>query len=61
MTTLSHYREAEKPLRRAEAGSRSTVGEVATAQLHALLAIGEELRGIRNELLAIRELLGQQR
>jgi hypothetical protein len=61
MTTLGHYREAEKPLRRADAGSRSTAGELATAQLHALLALGEELRAIRNELMEIRELLGQQR
>ena len=59
--TTTHYREAEKPLRRAEAGSRASAGEVATAQLHALLALSEELRNIRNELIDIRELLGRQR
>jgi hypothetical protein len=61
MTTLSHYREAEKPFRRAEAGSRASAGEVATAQSHALLAIAEELRNIRNELIALSELTGQLR
>ena len=61
MTTLSHHREAEKPLKRAETGSRANSLELATAQLHAQLLIAEELRGIREELIAIRELLGQQR
>ena len=59
--TPSHYREAEKPLKRAEAGSRVTAADLATAQLHALLAIAEELRAIRNELIAIRNLPEQQR
>jgi len=59
--TTTHYREAEKPLRRAEAGSRASAEALATAQLHALLALAEELRSVRNELIAIRELLGQQR
>ena len=59
--TTTHYRKAEKPLRKAEAGSRVSAAEVATAQLHALLELAEELRNVRNELIAIRELLGQQR
>jgi hypothetical protein len=59
--TTTHYREAEKPLRRAEAGTRASTADLATAQLHALLAISEELRNIRNELIALRELTGQQR
>jgi hypothetical protein len=59
--TTTHYREAEKPLRKAEAGSRASAGEVATAQLHALLALAEDLRSIREELIAIRDLLGRQR
>ena len=59
-TTLSHHREAEKPLRKAEDGSRATASDLATAQLHAQLLIAEELRAIREELRGIRDLLGRQ-
>jgi hypothetical protein len=59
--TTTHYQEAQKPLKRAEAGYHASATEVATAQLHALLALSEELRNIRNELIAIRDLLERQR
>lgn len=59
-TTLSHYREAEKPLRTIEEGFHATASDLATAQLHAQLLIAEELRAIREELGGIRDLLGRQ-
>ena len=60
MTTLSHHREAEKPLKKAENGGHASSLELATAQLHAQLLLAEELRGIREELRGIRDLLGRQ-
>jgi hypothetical protein len=54
MTTLTtHYRDAEDALRRAQAGSRVSQQALARAQLHALLAVADELRAIRNELITI--------
>ena len=51
MTTTTHYREAEEALE-AKPGSRAGQ-DLAGAQLHAMLAIADELRAIRNELITI--------
>ena len=51
MTTTTHYREAEEALE-AKPGSRAGQ-DLARAQLHAMLAIADELRAIRNELITI--------
>ena len=52
MTTTTHYREAEEALE-AKPGSRAGRQDLARAQLHAMLAIADELRAIRNELITI--------
>lgn len=51
MKIPNHYRAAEDALR----GTPGRPGQqyLATAQLHAMLAIADELRAIRNELIEI--------
>ncbi len=51
MNATDHYRQAEDILRRARS---SSMRDLATAQLHALLAVAGELRDVHNELAAIR-------
>jgi hypothetical protein len=59
MMTTSHYREAEGALKRAQHGSRASAADLAAAQLHAMLAVADELRSIHNELISVRELISQ--
>lgn len=57
MTTSDHYREAEGALRTAEQGSPASPAYLATAQLHAMLAVADQLWEIRNELIHIRTMI----
>ena len=57
MIDLSHYDEARDVLGRAQPGVTGGPLDLATGQLHALLAIAEELHNVRNELMEIRRLL----
>lgn len=54
MTTASHYKEAEDTLSRVQGGAHVSPQDIATAQLHALVAAADELRAIRNELATMR-------
>jgi hypothetical protein len=56
MTELSHYDEAKQALGRAESGVTEDLLDLATGQLHALLAVVDELRNVRWELTEIRRL-----
>jgi hypothetical protein len=56
MTELSHYDEAKEALRRAESGVAEDPLDLAAGQLHALLAVADELRNVHNELMEIRRL-----
>jgi hypothetical protein len=58
MTDLSHYDEAKEALRRAQAGIVEDPLDLAAGQLHALLAVADELRNVHYELLEIRRLTG---
>jgi hypothetical protein len=60
MTTASHYQEAEHVLSWAQAGVTENLHDLAKGQLHALMAVADDLRAIRNELTTIRELLAQR-
>jgi len=59
MTIPNHYREAEGTLKKAQQGSRPSAAALATAQLHALLVIADELRDVHNELTEIRRMLAR--
>ena len=56
MTNLNHYDEAKQALGRAESGLAEDPLDIATGQLHALLAVADELRNVHNELMEIRRL-----
>jgi hypothetical protein len=60
MTTASHYQEAEHVLRWAQAGVTENLHDLAKGQLHALMAIADDLRAIRNELTTIRDMLAER-
>lgn len=59
MTIPGHYQQAEDALSRAQPASRAASGDLAAQQLHAVLAVTGELRSIHNELIAIRNLIGE--
>lgn len=59
MTPPNHYREAEGGLSQAQPGSRTVARDLATAQLHAMLAVSDELKRIHKELIVVRDLIGQ--
>jgi hypothetical protein len=54
MTTTNHYGEARDLLQRTDRRSGTSPHDLAAAQVHALLAIADELRNIHNELAEIR-------
>jgi len=56
MTDLTHYDEAKEALRRAQSGVTEDPLDLATGQLHAMLAVADELRNVHNELMEIRRL-----
>jgi hypothetical protein len=56
MTNLSRYDEAKEALRRAESGVVEDPLDLAAGQLHALLAVADEVRNVQNELREIRRL-----
>jgi hypothetical protein len=56
MTDLSHYDQAKDALTRAQAGVVEDPLDLATGQLHAMLAVADELRNVHNELTEIRRL-----
>jgi hypothetical protein len=53
MTDQDHYGEATAALRRAQSGTTEDPQDLAMGQLHAMLAVADELRTIRNELMEI--------
>jgi hypothetical protein len=53
MTDLNHYDEAKDALARAQRGVTEDPQDLAMGQLHAMLAVADELRNIRNELMEI--------
>jgi hypothetical protein len=57
MKAANHYREAEDALERKPGSGPGEQQHLARAQLHALLAISDELRAIRNELIEIHGIL----
>jgi hypothetical protein len=59
MTTTNHYGEARDMLQETDRRS-ATSHELAVAQVHAMLAIADELRNIHNELAEIRGRPGTQ-
>jgi hypothetical protein len=60
MTDLSHYSEAKDGLGRAQPGVPGGQQDLAIAQLHATLAVADELRNVRNELMGIFRILTEQ-
>jgi hypothetical protein len=54
MTTTNHYGEARDMLQRTDRRSATSQHDLAAAQVHAMLAIADELRNIHNELVEIR-------
>ena len=52
MTTANHYKTAEDALRPSPGDHIER--DLLKAQLHAMLAVADELRAIRNELMTIR-------
>jgi hypothetical protein len=56
MTNVSHYDAAKEALRRAESGVAEDPLDIASGQLHAMLAVADELRNVHNELMEIRRL-----
>jgi hypothetical protein len=54
MTTTNHYGEAGDILQKTDRRSATSPHDLAAAQVHALLAIAEELGNIHNELVEIR-------
>jgi hypothetical protein len=56
MTNPTHYDAAKEALSRAESGVAEDPLDIAAGQLHALLAVADELRNVHNELMEIRRL-----
>jgi hypothetical protein len=56
MTNLTHYDAAKEALGRAESGVAEDPLDIAAGQLHAMLAVADELRNVHNELIEIRRL-----
>jgi hypothetical protein len=56
MTDLGHYDEAKQALRRAQSGVVEDPLDLAAGQLHAMLAVADELRNVLHELMEIRRL-----
>jgi hypothetical protein len=54
MTTTNHYGEARDMLQKTDRRSATSQHDLAAAQIHAMLAIADELRNIHNELVEIR-------
>ncbi|HEV8277988.1 MAG TPA: hypothetical protein VGQ26_20150 [Streptosporangiaceae bacterium] len=54
MTTTNHYGEARDMLQRTDRRSATSQHDLAAAQVHAMLAIADELRNIHNELVEMR-------
>ena len=54
MTTTNHYGEARDMLQKTDRRSATSQHDLAAAQVHAMLAIADELRNIHNELVEIR-------
>jgi hypothetical protein len=55
MTDLDHYGQARDALATAERGGNWDPQDLAIAQLHAMLAVADELRRVLNELTIIRD------
>ena len=55
MTTTNHYGEARDMLQKTDRRSATSQHDLAAAQVHAMLAIADELRNIHNELVEMRE------
>ena len=55
MTTTNHYGEARDILTRTAHRSATSPHDLVAAQIHAMLAIADELRNIHNELVEMRE------
>jgi hypothetical protein len=56
MTDQNHYDQAREALRRAESGVTEDPLDLAAGQLHAMLAVADELRNVHYELTEIRRL-----
>ena len=54
MTTTNHYGEARDMLQRTDRRSATSQHDLVAAQVHAMLAIADELRNIHNELVEMR-------
>ena len=54
MTTTNHYGEARDILQKTDRRSATSQHDLAAAQIHAMLAIADELRNIHNELVEMR-------
>ena len=54
MTTTNHYGEARDMLQKTDRRSATSQHDLAAAQVHAMLAIADELRNIHNELAEMR-------
>jgi hypothetical protein len=54
MTDQDHYGQAKDALAAAERGGNWDPQDLAIAQLHAMLAVADELRRVLNELTIIR-------
>jgi hypothetical protein len=54
MTTTNHYGEARDMLQKTDRRSATSQHDLAAAQVHAMLAIADELRNIHNELVEMR-------
>jgi hypothetical protein len=54
MTTTNHYGEARDMLQRTDRRSATSQHDLAAAQVHAMLAIADELRNIHNDLAEMR-------
>jgi hypothetical protein len=54
MTTTNHYGEARDILQKTDRRSATSQHDLAAAQVHAMLAIADELRNIHNELMEMR-------
>jgi hypothetical protein len=55
----NYYRDAEGALKRTGQRSPARAGDLAKAQLQAMLAVADELRNVYNELIAVRNLVTQ--
>ena len=59
MTNTNHYKEAENALSRGMVGPHASPQALAKAQLHAMLAVADELRDIHNELIEMRGIIAR--